>query len=167
MFGLFKKRVTVVRSFFRACNVYCRPESDQAIVASVFNHAGPTAEKPGGAVITVLSNALALSEVIRSSLASCEYQENFNYSQLKPSDWPAYQVSGYKTIKRFEDEFIRLAVRGVNDANLFFAVTTPKFGEHGLHLSISVNAHKGNFGEAVQYVVKEYLTCRAAVDEGA
>jgi hypothetical protein len=172
MFGLFKRHASVrddqpdgaARNFFRACNVYCRPESDEVIVASVFNHGGPTAEKPGGATITKYSDTSLLSDTVRASLACCEYQEHFDYSHLKPSDWPAYQASGYETINHFETNFIRLGVRAVNDANLFYNVTTPKFGEFGLHLTITINAHEGHYGEAVQYIVKQYLICKATVD---
>lgn len=168
MFGSFKKsQPDVPRQFFRACNLYCRVESNQVIVASVFNHGGPTAEQPGAATIAKFSDAAELNDAIQSSLDCCEYKEDFNYSQLKRSDWPAYQASGYKKIKRFEGDFIRFYVKGVNDANLFYAVTAPEFGEFGLHLVVTVNAHKGCFGEAVQYIVGQYTPCKAAIDRGS
>jgi hypothetical protein len=102
MFGLFKKqpvehatpRDGIAREFFKACNVYCRSEADQAIVASVYNHGGLMAEKPGGSSIVKFSDSAALSGAIRAALDACEYEENFNYSDQKKSDWPAYQVSG-------------------------------------------------------------------------
>jgi hypothetical protein len=42
-------------------------------------------------------------------------------------------------------------------------VTTPEFGEFGMHLTITVNAFSGNHGEAVHYIVTNYLACKAAV----
>ena len=167
MFGLFKKhRAGAIqpgarREFFRACNLYCRPDADQAIIVAVYNHGGLMAEKPGGATIVTFSDSDKLHERVRAALDACEYEENFNYSDHKRSDWPAYQASGYKTIKRFEAEFIRLLVKGVNEKNLFYDVTTPEFGEFGLHLTIAVNAYGGNYGEAIQYIVKKYLACKA------
>jgi hypothetical protein len=166
MLGLFKKQSAepakpAVREFIRACNVYCRPDADQVIVASVYNHGGLMAEKPGSASIVKLSDPAALHSAVRAALDACEYEENFNYSDQKKSDWPAYQASGYKTMKKFEAEFIRLYVNGQNEKNFFYSVTTPEFGELGLHLAITVNAYDGNYGEAIQYVVKNYLACKA------
>ncbi|HZZ82470.1 MAG TPA: hypothetical protein VFE62_28485 [Gemmataceae bacterium] len=118
-------------------------------------------EMPGGASIVKLSDSAKLHEAIRAALESCVYEENFNYSNQQKSDWPAYQASGYKTMKRFETEFIRLLVKGVNEKNLFYHVTTQEFGQFGLHLTVSVYAHGGNHGEAIQYLVKKYVPCKA------
>jgi hypothetical protein len=168
MFGLFKKQPAKhakpagpASEFFRACNVYCRPEADQVIVASVYNHGGLMAEKPGGASIVMFSDPAKLHDAVRAALDACEYVENFNYSDQKKSDWPAYQASGYKTVKRFEADFIPLLVKGVNEKNYFYEVTTPEFGEFRLHLALTVNAYDGNYGEAIQYIVKNYLACKA------
>jgi hypothetical protein len=155
MFGGF------MREFFRACNVYCRPESNQAIVATVYNHGGLTAEKPGGASVVVFSDSPALKRAIQAALDCCEYEENFNYSGLKRTDWPAFQASGCKAVKRFEADFIRLSIRGINDKNFFYDVSSPEFGEFGLHLKIVVNANTAEFGDAVQYIVNKYLVCKA------
>jgi len=167
MFGLFKKQRAQTaapdptREFFRACNVYCQPDADQVIIAAVYNHGGLMAEKPGGATIVKFSDSARLHEAVRAALEACEYEEDFNYSDHKKSDWPAYRASGYKTIKRFEAEFIRLLVKGVNEKNLYYDVTTPKFGEFGLHLTITVNAYGGNYGEAIQYIVEKYRSVGA------
>ena len=167
MFGLFKKqpaqpaKADPAREYFRACNVYCQPDADQVIVAAVYNHGGLMVEIPGGATLVKFSESAELHEAVRAALAACEYEENFNYSDQKKSDWPAYQASGYKTIKRFEAEFIWLLVKGVNEKNFFYDVTTPEFGELGLHLTVTVNPYGGNYGEAVHYIVKNYLACKA------
>lgn len=166
MFGLFKKQPdepTPPREFFKACNLYCHPNADQVIVVSVYNHGGLMAEKPGGATTVKLTDSATLDSAIRTALDACEFETNFNYYGQKRSDWPAYQASGYKTIKRFEAEFIRLLVKGVNEKNHFYDVTSPEFDEFGMHLTLTVNAHGGNLGEAVQHIVKNYLVCHAAI----
>ncbi|HEX2751412.1 MAG TPA: hypothetical protein VHM91_25605 [Verrucomicrobiales bacterium] len=132
-------------------------------MASVFNHGGLIAEKPGGSVVVKFSEPAAIHSAILAALEACEYEETFNYSGRKKSDWPAWQASGCKTIKQFETGFVRLSVKGVNAKNLFYAVTTPEFGDYELHLAISVNAYGGHFGEAVHSIVKNYLACKAAV----
>ncbi len=151
-----------MREFFKACNVYCCPETDHAIVASVYNHGGLMAEIPGGASIAKFSDSALLNAAVRTALEACKYKEHFDYFFAKKSDWPAYQASGHKTIKRFEAEFIRLLVKGVNAKNLFYDVTTPEFGQLGMHLTITVNAYTDDHGEAIQYLVKNYLACKAA-----
>jgi hypothetical protein len=153
-----------MREFFRACNVYCRPESNQVIVAAVYNHGGLTAEMPAGASVFAFSDSDALKRAIQAALDRCEYEEKFNYSGLKPTDWPAFQASGYKTVKRFETEFIPLAIRGVNVKNFFYEVSSPGFGDFGLHLKIVVNANTADYGEGVQYLVGKYPACKAAVE---
>ncbi len=164
MFGLFKKqplKPDPAREYFMACNVYCHPDADQAIVAAVYNHGGLMAEIPGGATLVKFSDSPKLHDAVRAAIEACEYDENYNYSDQKKSDWPAYQVSGYKSIKQFETEFIRLLVKGVNENNIFYDVTTPEFGELGLYLTVTVKAYGGNYGEAVHYIVKNYLACKA------
>ena len=170
MFGFFNRQTAkpvkhtgMAREFFKACNLYCRPEADQVIVASVFNHGGLMAEKPGGAKIARFSDSAALNAAVRAALDTCEFKGQFNYSDQRKSDWPAYQISGYKTMKRFEAEFIRLLVKGVNEKNFFYDVISPEFGEFGLHLTVIVEAHSGDHGEAIQHLVKSYLACKAAV----
>ena len=169
MFGLFNKgsepakHARTAREFFKACNVYCRPEADQVIVASVFNHGGLMAEKPGGSTIARFSDSAALNAAVRDALEACEYNEQFNYSDQRKSDWPAYQASGYKTMKRFEAEFIRLLVKGVNEKNFFYDVISPEFGEYGLHLTVTVEAYSGDHGQAIQHIVKSYVMCKAAI----
>ena len=64
-------------------------------------------------------------------------------------------------MKRFEADYIPLLVKGVNEKNYFYEVTTPDFGEFRLHLALTVNAYGGNYGEAIQYIVKIYLACKA------
>jgi hypothetical protein len=164
MFGSSKKE----REFFRACNVYCRPESDQAIVAAVLNHGGLMHEKSGGASEVAFSDASALGRAIRYAIDCCEYGGDFDYSGSKLKDWPAFQASGYKTVKRFEADFIRLLIKGVNEKNFFYDLISPEFGEFGLHLTITVHGYPVDYGYAVQYghavhyLVKEYLVCKAA-----
>lgn len=168
MFGWFQNkpggrgRGTPVQEYFRACTVYCRPDADQAVVAAVYNHGGPTVEIPGGAALVRFADADVLHAAIHAALAACEYQENFNYSGRKKSDWPAYQASGCRTIRQFEAEFTPLHIRGVNEKNLSYEITTPAFGQFELRLSITVNAFTENYGEAVHSILKNFLACKPA-----
>ncbi len=151
-----------MNEFFKACNVYCCPKANRAIVAATFNHGGLIAEKPGGASLIALSDSSGLNQNIQSALSECEFRESFGYTGRRCTDGPAFQASGFKTVKRFEAEFIYFAVRGVNEKNLFYEVRSPAFGEYGLHLNIVVNADAGEYSEAVHYLLQQYLRCRPA-----
>ncbi len=112
--------------------------------------------------MVAFSDSPALKGAIQAALDCCEYEESFNYYGQKRTDWPAFQASGYKTVKRFEADFIRLGIRGANEKNFFYEVSSPEFGDFGLHLKIVVNANTGEYGEAVRYLVSEYVACKAA-----
>ncbi|MFA6959026.1 MAG: hypothetical protein WC538_24400 [Thermoanaerobaculia bacterium] len=167
MFGIFKKKPTSVigpAESFRACNVYCHADADKAIVAAVFNHGGLVAEKPGGATTLAFSDLDALEEAVQAALRACEFRLDFDYSESKKSDWPAYQASRYKTMKAFEADFVNLHVRGANASNLIYTITSPSFGEFGLELQACARPSLKEFAEAIHYMVKAFRACEAAVE---
>ena len=45
---------------------------------------------------------------------------------MKRSEWPAFKVSGAKTIKAFEREFIRYTVTGANESNIIVRIEGPE-----------------------------------------
>lgn len=165
MFGLFKKRSTREtgeRGFFRACNVYCHPETDKAIVAAVFNHGGLIAEKPGGSVAIAFSVRTDLEAAVQNALAECEHVLEFDYSKSKPSDWPAYQASRCKTFKAFEADFVRLHIRGVNASNHSYSITTPEFGKFALEMSVNAQPNIDQFADAIHYLLRCYRIAETA-----
>lgn len=151
-----------MREFPKACNVYCHPEGDRAIVAAVYNHSGLFAEKPNETCVIDFSDGDALNRAIQTAIGNCEFVEDFNYSDLKRSDWPAFQASGYKTVKRFEGDFLQLSIYGANEKNLSYEVTSPEFGDFGLQLRIAIDANSDAFGVAVQFIVRKFIACKAA-----
>ena len=151
-----------MREFLKACNVYCHPENDRAIVAAVYNHSGLFAEKPNETSVIEFSDGDALSLAIQTAISRCEFAEDFNYSDLKRTDWPAFQASGYKTAKRFKDDFFQLSIYGVNEKNLIYEIASPEFGDFGLQLRIAINANSDAFGVAVQFIARKYVVCKAA-----
>lgn len=148
------------REFVRVCFVYCNPAADQAVVAAVSTQGGVMVEKPGGAKAVKFSDPSGLHETIRAALDVCEDKENFKPSR-KWSGWPAYRASGCKTTKKFEADFIPLLIAGVNEVNDFYYVTTREFGEFGLQLTITFNAYRDDYGDAVRSLVQKFLAFRA------
>jgi hypothetical protein len=155
-----KLRSLSKREFRRSCNVYCQPKSDQAIIASVYEHGGLTAEKAGGACVFPLADKAALTTGIQAALSQCEYRSHFDYSRRKSTEWPAFLASGLRTVRQFESDFALFGVHGVNQKNFFFEIESPKFGEFGLHLKIIVNANDADFGEAIHYLLDVYRKCK-------
>lgn len=98
-----------------------------------------------------------MNSSIENAIQGCEYEENFNYRDLKHTDWPAFQASGYKTVKRFEAEFVLVGIYGVNEKNFSYEMSSPDFGEFALHLKVIVIANEHEFGKAVQFLVNRYM----------
>jgi hypothetical protein len=126
-------------------------------VAAVYEHGGMTAEKPGGTSNIAFADPIALNHAIRDALEACEFKAKFDYSNQKGSDWPAFQASGYKTIRKFEASFIRIDIRGANEKNAIYEASTQELGEFGLRLNVVVSANSHEFGAAIQYLVSAYV----------
>lgn len=122
----------------------------------MFNHGGATAEKPGEASIIRFSDAQALTNAVKFALQNCEYRESFDYGRQNRVDWPAFQASGYKSVSGFESAFIRLEVRGVNNANLYYDITSPEFARWSMRLTVTVDAASEDFGAAVQFLIEQF-----------
>jgi len=142
--------------FVQSCEVYCHQKSNRALVAKQFNHAGLTADQPDGIVEVPFLDTDQLATSICSALKDCIFEPKFNYRDLKASDWPAYKKSGEKTIKKFETDFIRLHIRGVNESNLSFQITTGEIGDYGLCLKSSVGP-RDDMGIAINHIVQKYV----------
>jgi len=135
------------KPFIKQCNFYLPRDGGMAIIASTYNHGGLFAEKASGAESCTTANLEALGQLIRRKLSECEYQEDFNYSQTKRSDWPAYKASGLKAIKAFEKGFVWYSIRGVNDANITLQIVSPALLDGiELHSAISASASTDELG---------------------
>lgn len=55
-------------------------------------------------------------------------------------------------------------MKGVNEKNLFYEITSPEFEDFSLHLRIVFNAKTGDFGETVQHLMRNFSLCRKAVE---
>lgn len=150
--------------FIRACTVYCNTVSDTAIVSTVLSGAA-TVEIDGGSLVVKYSDEKGLNQAIQDALENCRPLTStgdlFAEYGTSLADWPAFKASGYKTGKRFRQEFLSLIFRGANESNFFYEVNTPNFGEYSLHLSVVVNAYTSEFGSAVHYLVKKFEAAKS------
>lgn len=143
--------------FIQHCGVYCNSQADNAIVTRIYNHGGPTAEIPGGAVSVPYSDQEALDRAIRDALEGCVYELEYNYKDSKESDWPPFQESGYRTIWKFEADYVRLRIRGTTARNRHYFLESPAFGKNSIRLLSTVDPDYTNFGRAVHQIYEEFV----------
>lgn len=105
----------------------------------VINHGGLFAEIPDQSSECALSEDTELGSLIKEKLECCKYKSNFDYSKHTKKDWPAYVLSGLKTMKAFEKQFICYSIRGINESNHFYRIESPELGNN-IRLSILSSA---------------------------
>ena len=143
--------------FIQHCGVYCNSQADNAIVTAKFNHGGPIAEIPGGAVSVPYSDQKALDQAIRDALEGCIYELDYNYKDSKDSDWPAFQESGYKTMRKFTADYVNLRIRGTTARNSRYFLESPEFGKNSIRLISTVSPDRTDFGSAVHQIYEQFV----------
>ena len=152
------------RKFRRMSRVYLDVQEGRAMVSSMFNHGGLFAEKPDGVLLLDDVNAASLGELVIDRMADCTYATMANYSGRKPSDWPAYQASGLKTIKRFEEVFKCYLVMSANEQNIIWNIESPQLeGEMTLRKSVGMINEAFTVGIEVLRVHRRYLKVRYVI----
>jgi hypothetical protein len=124
--------------YVRWCNVYLEVDSDRAIVAACFNHAGLKAEIAGEARLVNGTKRGEIGAEAIAALAACRWEPNFNYRDAKRSDWPAYQASEERSIKRFVERWRQVGIGGANDHNVTWVLSVALEGESNLKMTASV-----------------------------
>jgi hypothetical protein len=137
--------------FVKYCNLYMPRDGDVALIAATYNHGGLFAEKPDAVEICDSGSAGELGQAIVKQLHGCEYRRKFDYAPSRPSDWPAFQRSGEKTIKAFTHAYVCYGVRGANDVNIVWQFESPELDNGvSLHMAISASAADGDVGALAQ-----------------
>jgi hypothetical protein len=82
-----------------------------------------------------------------------------NARHNKLSDWPAYRASGEKSVRRFEESYIGISIKGANAANLVAIITGDPEKNAVLQITstISTGIVPAELGERVLHV---YEACR-------
>jgi len=141
--------------------VYVPVEGNVALVAATWNHGGLFAEKPDGVERCPASEVGALGQMISRKLGECEFREYFDYSRRRKSDWPSYQESDCKTLREFESAYIRYDVRGANEVNITWVVTSPEL-PNGIEMQASLSAGEDDqeIGRCVRQLHDFFLQVR-------
>jgi len=114
-------------TFVRRSNVYVSHTDGEILVASMWNHGGLFAEMDGGVEPCPKDDAEALGVLLTRKLTECQFRKEFDYSGRKRSAWPAYQASGLKTLKAFEEQYVEYGVGGASAANVTWQIESPPF----------------------------------------
>jgi hypothetical protein len=134
--------------FVRDCGVYLARDGGTVLVAATVNHAGMSVERADGVESGSVSDVAGLGALVRKKLGECTLGPPADLSRYKKTDWPAYIASGLKTVRAFESRYVRLHVRGANDANITWEVMSPAFpSDAWLTSACSANATDRELGE--------------------
>ena len=149
--------------FVRGCSIYLSAAEGVALVATVFNHGGLFAERPDAVASTSLGDVEQLGRLIHDALAGCAYEPQFDYRELKRTEWPAFRRSGLSSVRDFERRFEGVIVRGANDSNLVWIVESPVVARFDLrlHASIAAAVKHRELGECVLYVWNAFRVARS------
>lgn len=84
-----------------------------------------------------------LGEALRRNLDKFEVKEA-NFNKRKLTDWPTYKASGSKTVKEFEKRYSKIAVSGLNEANIILAMDAEMKSKHEIDLRTIISAYANN-----------------------
>lgn len=132
-----------MQSPLRYAHVYLS-ESRPAIVAPMhFNSAGIYYEQEEVFVDDSVGWC-ALSALLRSALDRYSFREA-NLREGKKTDWPSYKASHCRSVRQFEELYLRIAICAVNNAELFYDASCQPRCENDISLHIMLNPYaKGN-----------------------
>jgi hypothetical protein len=127
--------------FRKLCAAYLHRDDARALVVSLHGGA-PYYEDEAVSEITTADRA-ALGEVVKSAFeASTQRERPGGYRDIKRSDWPTFKASGFRAINRFERDFVRYAIEGLNPSNAVASLTSPEIAD-GISLTATCNPKLG------------------------
>ena len=96
-----------------------------------------------------------LGQSVWEALLRLRYTPGVNLRSQKKTDWPAYKASGCKSVRAFEDEFVRVSVRGF-PAVLRVEATVPCPAAKGLFVGrdITSGCDFESLGELIRLVYR-------------
>jgi len=129
--------------------VYIHRSGKPIIVVTRHYNGGPggfQVEDESPTVIDNPSDPLALGTVILDALKATTARPARNYRDRKLTDWPAFRSSGARSVRRFEEEFIRLQIHGANAANATYIIEGWPKKDAKLRVTTAVNISPGAIG---------------------
>ncbi len=113
--------------FTKACAVFVSRTDDTVLVAAMWNHGGAFVDMDDGVAFCDAADFEAVGRVVMERLAACRFEPKFDHRGRKKSDWPAFRASKMKSMRAFEDRFVRLSVHGLHGETFYWEVMSPEF----------------------------------------
>jgi hypothetical protein len=125
----------------RGASIYVCSEDRPAIVSALHhNNAGILYEQEDPIIVAQWCDPIALATALRAALARFSLQDR-NLRDSKLTDWPSYRASTARSVREFERTYIRIGVRSVNEAELFYDADAQPHGESHITLHVTLNRH--------------------------
>jgi hypothetical protein len=124
--------------FKKSTAVYLHRLEDRALVAT---HMWDeyASEVEGGVSEGRISDRVALGSMIAEGFDCCFFAKRHPEElRRKPTDWPAFKASGEKTVRRFEENWVRYTVSSLIGAPQAILIFSPTLHDVG-YLSRSIN----------------------------
>ena len=94
---------------------------------------------------------------LRTALGMFTFREA-NLRDTRRTDWPAYRASKLRSVRQFQDLYIHIGVRAVNEAELFYRATCQPRGEHDISLNVTLNRYESD-EEIARQLQKLFEVC--------
>ena len=121
----------------RGVNLYFSPES--VIVAAMHqNLAGIYYEQSAPVVIQGIYTAAQLGRAFRDAFDSFSIKDA-DLRESKNSEWPAFKVSGLRSVKEFERQYRPISSYGINTSNAIVRASVAHPVRPNIELSVSFN----------------------------
>ena len=94
---------------------------------------------------------------LRIALGMFAFREA-NLRDQRLTDWPAFRASKLRSVRQFQDLYIRIGVYAVNEAELFYHATSQPQGENDISLQVTLNRY-GNDEEIARQLQRLFKAC--------
>jgi hypothetical protein len=115
-------------------------ENKPAIAAPVHVNSAGIYYEQENPLMDESSDWSALCASLRLSINRFSFREA-NLRDTKKADWPAFRASGCRSVRQFEDLYLRIDVVSVNEAELFYLASCQPRGEKDIKLQVTLNRY--------------------------
>jgi hypothetical protein len=134
-------------------HVFISRSEETAVIATLhFNGKGGILFEENQPVVLLSPlTPIILGQAILDALRRTTIGQLNSSAMQKLTDWPAFKASKAKSVRQFEQNFIRILVSGANDVNLVYVIDGEPFKDAELHVTstISSAAPPAKLGECV------------------
>ncbi len=122
------------------------------------NSAGIYYEQDEPSVLKTWREGATLAALLRSSIERFSFRE-VNLRDSKKTDWPSYQASRCRSVREFENLYLLIQIRALNQAELFYDAYSQPAGEKDITLHVTINRYSPD-EEINRQLVKRFDACR-------